>query len=217
MVFLGSCAQEHHHYRNYECSTSSGNCCSVGDVSECKDVTRTETESYSCTKSESYSCTKQDTVRVPDGQTCRDLGNGFADCETKYRTETVTVPDTCTRQVPDTCYRDKEVFDHRECDCKESIKAEACDYQTFVWNTTKVLKAEGQGTSDIHWPVYDDTPKKRFLKDQNFTITLEYLDGGVQSHTETTSDLEDYKQWASKEVYKADLYNMGGLEEIHRE
>lgn len=79
------------------------------------------------------------------------------------------------------------------------------------------MKSEGSGL-EVTWPAYDvGDPTRRFSQDQDFTIVLSYNDDGPQEHVEETKSFEDYKRWGSKDTYRADLYNVGGLKEIHRE
>lgn len=197
MQLVGNtCQSEHHHYRKYTCRGNS--CCDAGDRETCEDVYRNETEKYSCTKT----VHKQ----VADGETCRDLGNGFEDCKTKYKTVTSEVPDTCTRT--------KKVYDHRECDCSESIKEIACDYIRYTWKETKTLPTSGTSL-EVKYAEYTPAELERIRKTEWYQITLSYpYENGVEEYKENPRTYLEYAAWADQSEYKVTLYNMGMVREV---
>jgi hypothetical protein len=208
MMLAGGCREEHHHDEKYVC----------GQDKKCKDVYRTEQESYSCTKSESYVC----------GETCSNNGNGFATCSDKY----------CTRQVPDTCYRDKQVFDHEECwyedrYCTRPIAEIKCDFRTQEWRTVQTVPASGSG-NNTRWPEVEVGTVDRLRYAADYTVTITYQDRGkpqtheikpgdtsflgmskTLTHPQALSAEQAYKAWDPGEAVTLNVNNLGGVHSVN--
>ena len=199
-----------------------------GSHQECKDVYRTEQESYSCTKTESedYSCSKPG-PDVACGETCTDLGNGFEDCNTRY----CSGPDvsaTCSRsvQVPDTCTRNKEVFDHKECwdvtdYCDKKLYESKCDYTTQVWASAGDYTSSGSGTT-LSWKDATLGPLQRATYSATTSRVISYVDGHAETKEYTTSvshvsrssaeaSANEYRSWTVGDSVILDVNNLGGV------
>lgn len=199
-----------------------------GSHPECKDVYRTEQESYSCTKTEreSYSCTKPG-PDVQCGETCRDLGNGFEDCNPKYCSGP-SVSDTCYRnvEVPDTCTRNKDVFDHKECwdvidYCDKKLYESKCDYATQVWASAGNYPTSGSG-KELVWASTTVGPLQRATYSATTRRVISYVDGHAETKEYTTSvsrvsrasaeaSASEYLTWTVGENVILDVNNLGGV------
>lgn len=190
-----TCRDEHYKTIQVEC----------GSHEECKKIYRTERESYSCTKSESYDC----------GETCRDLGNGFEDCN----------PKRCTRDVPDTCTRNKEVFDHNECRnvtdyCDKKLYESKCDYTTQKWVASQDYPSSGSG-KDLSWKDATLGPLQRATYSATTSRVISYEDGGDVDSKDYTSSVSrtsrstaersasEYLTWTKGDKVVLSVSNLG--------
>ena len=158
-----TCRDEHYKTIQVKC----------GSHEECKDVYRDEPEDYSCSKPG---------PRVECGEDCRDLGNGFEDCNTKY----CDGPD-----VPDTCTRTKSVFDHQECHdvddfCDKPIYEQKCDYATQEWVPASNHPSSGSG-KNLSWAEYTVGPLQRASFSATTSRVISYVDGDADSKDYATS------------------------------
>ncbi len=184
----GTCRQEHYDDERYQCGTHR----------ECRDVYRTEQESYSCSKSERYAC----------GETCRDNGNGFATCSTKY----------CTRSVPDTCTRSVRVFSHKDCwdepdYCTRPIYKSRCTYKTQHWVKEDVL-TEGSSGFDTTWVRPDLNPLQKETFSGKWTVKISYEDWGKDHvYPLTLKNEAEYKKYDVPKA-KLTINNLGGVHSV---
>lgn len=189
-LILGSCVETYYetekyvcgeHQETYDCSTS-----------------HTETEKYkgTCTKEERYAC----------GETCRDQGNGFAKCNTKYctrsqsyscdkqRTITVKDPKTCTKKVLDYC--DRKIYKPK------------CTYTSQKWVFVRQLDTGGS-EPPFHWPQVSLTALQREVRSESYTITWSYTDDGEAETFSRSIDPENYKGWKPQQTTWIKLNGLG--------
>jgi hypothetical protein len=186
MVLLGGCREEHHHTEQYACGT--------------------RTESYDCSTTEQYAC----------GETCRDNGNGFATCSTKYCTRTNSK--TCTREV--TKYCDRDIYETR------------CNYQTQEWKTIQTVPASGKGL-DTRWPDAETGRLDRLRYSADYTVSIAYTDRGesevydlkpggtkflgmtkVLTAGEARKAEKAYLSWEPGETVTLSINNLGGIHSV---
>jgi hypothetical protein len=151
LQYQGNCRQEVRGTNRRAC----------GSHEECSPKTRTETYDDTCTR----------TVEVACGETCTDLGNGFASCETDYCDETERYRCEKTRTVPDgeEC---ETVTDY----CEDPYYGTKCDYLTQIWQPIAAESARGTGV-DTRWPALDTRPDDRFTYSADYDVTVTYRDG----------------------------------------
>lgn len=204
---VGGCRQEHHHYEKYQCGTRQ--------------------ESYDCSYSESYSDTCTRTEQYACGETCRDNGNGFATCTTRYCSRQVSYSCTKSRRVPKTCERTVPKY------CSRSIEKTRCTYRTQEWTTTRTLPASGVGR-ETRWPEYDPQPLDRILFTSDYTVFVRYEDRGKEhtykhkpvpsthrlgerrllSRSKALEAERSYRKWHPGEEVTVIVNNLGGIHSV---
>lgn len=186
----GSCVETYYETERYVC----------GDHQEKYDcsTSHTETESYktTCTKDERYAC----------GETCKDQGNGFAKCSTKYctrsesysctkqRTITVKDPKTCSRKVLDYC--DRKIYKPK------------CTYTSQKWVHVRELNTGGS-EPPFHWPQVSLTALQREVRSESYTVTWAYTDDGETETFSRDMDPENYKGWKTQQPTWIKLNGLG--------
>lgn len=180
-MIAGSCRDEFFENERYVC----------GHHKECRDVYKNERESYRCSKSERYVC----------GETCKSTGNGFARCDDRY----------CTRKVDDTCYRDKRVFDRKECHtepdyCTRPIYKERCDYITQMWIDTRTDETSGAGVEFVWGNKLSQTDNNRLRYSAMYRVIAEYTDTDGDRKAHVLVDDEARNAYKEKAEAKANNY-----------
>ena len=189
-ILTASCREKHYENERYACGT--------------------ETESYDCSTyhTESYAATCSKTVSVACGETCRDNGNGFATCRTKYCDRRKSYDCTKTRRVrdPRTCYRDVTKY------CTRPIYRDWCDYRTQAWIHARTEKAAGVGR-EVRWPSYDLTRLERVIKKGVYKVGWTYTDKKKESFSKEVNEAE-YLSWSIDQPVYLKINNMGGVSEL---
>lgn len=184
----GSCRDEHYEDEKYVCGSHQ--------------------ESYSCPETETYRGTCEDSERYACGKTCRSMNNGFANCDTKYCTRTVTRSCNKTRTIPKTCTRTVKEY------CTRPINRPKCGYQTQEWRRVNTLVESGQNEQSPRWPEYTAQPLERTRREALYEMTVTY-DGdedaaGVQPESFTKELQEsDLKVWTLHRKVKVELSLVG--------
>ncbi|MDB4278088.1 hypothetical protein N9917_00500 [Deltaproteobacteria bacterium] len=206
MVLDGACKEEHHHDQTYQCGTKQ----------ESYECGSNESYSATCSKSESYAC----------GETCRDNGNGFATCSTKYCSRSVDYSCTKSRYVSKTCQRTVPKY------CERPIYETKCRYRTQVWNVAETAPATGTG-HDTRWPEVEVGPEDRLRYAADYSVTIAYHDRGEdETHTLKPGDTKwlgmsktlthgqsrkaekAYKAWEPRETVTLKVNNLGGIHSV---
>lgn len=147
----GSCRDEHYDDERYVCGSHE--------------------ESYSCPETESYTGTCSESERYACGKDCKSMGNGFAKCETRYCSRTVSRSCRKTRTIPKTCR--KTVPDY----CTRAIYKTKCGYQTQAWRRVDTLTEDGRDEQPPRWPEYAARPLERTQRSALYEMTVSYTEG----------------------------------------
>jgi hypothetical protein len=178
----GSCRDEHYEDEKYQCGT--------------------KPEDYDCSYNENYSSTCTETKRVPDGKDCKTLNNGFAECRTKYRSESQEVKCTKQRKVKKTCTREVPKY------CTREIYKTKCDYTTQKWKWSRTKSSTGTGTESLTWPNMNITLLERELRESEYKLIFAYTDGEAETAVRTVAESE-YLRWHMGQPVYLTVTNLG--------
>lgn len=187
----GSCRAEHHSNETYACGTHQ--------------------ESYSCPETESYTGTCDDTERYACGKTCKSTGNGFAKCNTKYCSRTVTKSCRKTRTIPKTCY--KTVTDY----CTRPIYKSKCGYASQAWKRIDTLTKSGRNEDPPRWPDYTAKPLERTQNSAEYEMTVSYAEepgAQLQSFTKDLAE-KDLATWTLHRPVTVKLSALGNVTDFY--
>lgn len=186
-LVFGTCRDEHFDDERYQCGT--------------------QQESYDCSYSENYSCTKTKTERYACGETCRDNGNGFATCTTKYCSRQVSYQGTCSRRVPKTCQRTVPKY------CTRPIYKPRCTYKTQHWVAEKTYTKSDHGFNTV-WPNPDLGPLQKATRNGKWSVEISYKDWGEPYEYVVKPKREsEFKRYRVPSV-KLTINNLGGVHEV---
>jgi hypothetical protein len=179
----GSCNDAHYEDERYQCGTKE--------------------ETYDCSYSESYTDTCKEQESYKCGETCKNSGNGFAKCTTKYCTRTVSKRCTKTRRISKTCNRTVPKY------CTRPIYKKKCDYITQEWMTIRTPTITGSGKKDLTWPDSDLSTLQRSQRSAEYTLTISYFDDNeAQSFVEKV-DESTFLSWNVNDNVRLKITNIG--------
>jgi hypothetical protein len=156
VLIAGSCSDEFYENERYVCGKEI-------EQYDCS-TRRTEEKEYNstCTSRESYSC----------GETCKDLGNGFAKCSEKtcYRSKDYPCKKTKFVEIkePKTCTREVEKY------CTRKVFKSKCTYEKHKWKRLRAITVQNKDERP-YWPVYTPGALERVQKEEKYYASVSYV------------------------------------------
>lgn len=147
-----------------------------------------------------YDCNPYDCNCSTTRENCRDLGNGYQECEDVERCSTCYK--TCEKTAYDTCYE--------KCD----VKDDWCTYRYDTWLEADRAQETGTGTTAV-WPtrIQPQGPNQRPQRIESYRVVfVRSTEKGQQALTYQTTSYEAYTRFEPGEAWEIEIHRGGRIE-----